>query len=99
MQGATMSKARKPVHVSRTMRTVTLSPRSEALLAMLSNLTGIPRGRIIDLALDCLEACPDCQGSGVVSGPMGPETETCTTCHGTKIVPTNVAPKSLRDSR
>lgn len=90
MNGATMS--RRPKRVMRTMRTMTLSARSEALLERMSRVTCIPRGRIVDLALDLLEICDDCHGAGVVSGPMGLGTERCNGCAGERVRPV-MAPK------
>lgn len=86
-----MPKAPKRIaRAARESRTMTLSQRSEALLATMTRHTGIPRGRIVDLALDCVEICDDCQGAGVVAGPMGEGTEHCSGCAGNKIRPVHV---------
>jgi hypothetical protein len=77
----------KAKHAHRTMRTITLSPRSEAILARMSERTGIARGRLVDAALDLIEVCPDCHGAGVVSGPYGQATETCPGCAGHRVRP------------
>jgi len=73
--------------VSRPFRTLTLSPRTEALLTKLSFDLGIPRGRIVDMAIEAIGVCEQCRGSGTSDGSMGPATEVCSWCRGSRIVP------------
>lgn len=83
---------KRPKHVPRTMRTLTISPRSEAMLARMSRITSIPRGRLVDLALDLLEVCDECKGARMVEGPLGQATERCDGCAGEGVRPVQ-APK------
>ncbi len=71
----------------RVPRNMTLSPRSEALLEALASRTGIPRGRIVDLALGNVTACPACKGRGSEDSHLGPDTRACGECCGACIVP------------
>lgn len=75
------------VRAERIGRNLTLSPRSEALLTALSGRTGIPRGRIVDLALSNLACCEACQGRRTVDSDLGPDTATCGACAGAGLVP------------
>lgn len=79
-----MSPRKPAVRVSRNM---TLSPVTEARLEALTNLTGVPRGRIVDLALANLAACPDCHGRGTIRSELGPDTATCAACRGARLCP------------
>lgn len=72
---------------SRPFRTLTLSPRTEARLTAMAAATGLARGRIVDLAIEALDVCDACRGAGVVSGTLGPATETCPECGGARVLP------------
>lgn len=72
---------------SRPFRTLTLSPRTEALLSKMSLDLGIARGRIVDMAIEAIGVCEQCRGSGTSDGPLGRDTEVCSWCRGSKIVP------------
>lgn len=76
-----MGKGRITVAASRERATMTLAPRTEAKLASLSKASGIPRGRIVDLAVDSIEACEECQGTGETDGHR------CDACRGGCILP------------
>jgi len=67
----------------RVARNMTLSPVTEARLEALASTTGIPRGRIVDLAVAHLQPCEDCGGRGTVNE----DTETCAGCRGSRLVP------------
>lgn len=62
---------------------MTLSPVTEARLEALAARTGIPRGRIVDLALANLTCCEGCAGRGTVDH----DTATCDACRGSRLVP------------
>lgn len=72
---------------SRPFRTLTLSPRCEALLTLMSERTGMARGRIVDLAIEAIGVCEACDGSGTEDGPLGPSTRVCPVCGGSRVVP------------
>lgn len=78
-------KAKKPA--VRVARTLTLTPRSEAILESLAELTGVTRGRIVDIAMGNIMACELCQGRGTVNGLLGPDTCVCDACCGARLVP------------
>lgn len=81
---------RKPftrARAERVGRNLTLSPRSEALLTALSARTGIPRGRIVDVALANVACCDACQGRRTADSELGPDTATCDACAGAGLVP------------
>jgi DnaJ-class molecular chaperone len=72
--------------IVRVSRNLMLSQRTEDRLGQLAAATGITRGRIVDLALACVDLCEACQGEGVdVDGLVCPE------CRGTQIVPCGVS--------
>lgn len=74
---------RKLKPACRVSRNMTLSPVTEARLEALASTTGIPRGRIVDLALANVMPCDFCEGRGTVNG----DTETCLVCRGARLVP------------
>ncbi len=91
-----MHSARKPnapkapesrTRIGRVGRTLTLAPYTEAILEAWARATGIPRGRIVDLALRSLVLCPACEGMGTEDGPLGAGTARCAVCGGDKIIP------------
>ncbi len=84
---ATKGKGRAVSVNSRPFRTLTLSTRAEALLSALSLQTGLPRGRIVDVAIEAIGICEACNGSGVQNGELGEGTETCSVCGGSQVVP------------
>ena len=79
-----MSPKKPAVRVSRCM---TLSPVTEARLEALAERTGVPRGRIVDLAMANLAPCEACGGRGTVGGKHGPDTVVCEACAGARLVP------------
>lgn len=61
--------------------TVTVSPRTVERLDLLARTLGLARGRIVDQAVDCLDACESCGGAG------GDADGVCEACGGARIVP------------
>ena len=82
-----MVAGKRRVIASRVGRTMTLSPRTEAILEGLTRTTGVSRGRIVDLAIANVTACETCEGRGTLDGPMGLDTDPCHACRGARIVP------------
>ena len=79
-----MSPKKPAVRVSRCM---TLSTVTEARLEALAERTGVPRGRIVDIALANVAPCEACLGRGTVDGPLGKDSGVCAWCHGARVVP------------
>ena len=76
----------RTVRSVRAFRTLTLSPRTEALLTSYANVTGISRGRIVDLAIEAVHPCDKCHGSGAIDSTLGPFTVRCPECSGQRLV-------------
>ena len=70
----------------RVMRNLTLSPRTESLLTVLAARTGLSRGRIVDLAVANVQACPVCDGWAALDGGKGAP---CAACGAVGLVPGN----------
>lgn len=66
----------------RTSRNLTFAMSSEARLSAMARATGIPRGRIVEMALSCVDICTDCNGEGTDD-----DGHRCAACGGTRIVP------------
>lgn len=76
---------RKPLSDQRGGLTVTMAPHTKTKIDRLSARTQLSRGRLIDLAIDGIEACSTCLGCGRVAGPNGPDTEACPVCDGQRV--------------
>ena len=79
-----MSRAKTPP--TRISRNMTLSPVTEHGLEVLARLTGITRGKIVDLALANIGVCEACEGRGMIER----DTVTCPDCRGARLVPGHV---------
>jgi hypothetical protein len=77
-----MSTARGPMGIGREPLTVTLAPHTIKRLTALSSRVRLSRGRLLDLALEGLDVCEDCQGEGLESDGM----TRCGTCQGNRLV-------------
>ena len=71
---------------SRPFRTLTLSPRCEAILTALTRDSGLARGRIVDQAVEAMVVCDQCDGTGLMGGSLGPGTITCSECGGNRLL-------------
>ncbi len=74
----------RPSRIGREPSTFTLAPHTVARLAKLSELTGVSRGRLIDLVVEGLDVCDDCRGTGRASD----EATKCGTCQGNRLLGT-----------
>lgn len=74
-------KLRPIIKAERTPSTMTLTPETTARLTRFAMLTGIPRGRIVDMAMQLLEPCEACTGSGYEGDTV------CGECRGDRLVP------------
>ncbi len=78
-----MSTAR-PIRLGREAVSLTLAPLTVGRLAKLSEMAGMSRGRLVDIALANLEVCEACNGSGLET-----ESSECPDCRGHRVVPTS----------
>lgn len=64
-----MSRAR-PSHIGRQAVSYMVAPTTVARLTMLSDASGLSRGRILDRAIESLTPCKRCDGSGTEASPV-----------------------------
>jgi DnaJ-class molecular chaperone len=69
--------------VQRPVVSVSIDRRTKARIDLLVRLTGKSRGQIVDMALDALDVCGTCQGTGEAYEPGA----FCPDCNGHKVVP------------
>jgi hypothetical protein len=86
---ARASKLRPAKNDTRRVTTAfSIAPHTMRRIQKLADLLGIARGRIIDLALDAIEPCQTCQGSGLVdSETKFSGLERCSVCRGLRVIP------------
>ena len=74
----------RPSKIGRQPVSYMLAPSTITRLTMLSNASGMSRGRIIDRAVESLRACPRCDGTGTEASPLKSSTfrHTCERCKG-----------------
>lgn len=77
-----MAKTKTSQQGKRGLLTLSLASHTIARLQSLALVSPLSRGKIVDLALDCVDACEPCAASGIVDG------RPCRACVGTGIVPT-----------
>jgi DnaJ-class molecular chaperone len=63
--------------------TVSIAHRTRERIDVIARLSGLARGRVVDLALDALAPCEACQGSGSIEG------RACYECGGASVVPSS----------
>lgn len=82
--GATKRKARRAraLEAGREYLTLTIAPHTKARLTALAAAASTSRGVIVDRAIDCLDVCEACKGSGV-----GEDDRTCRACGGHRVIP------------
>ena len=61
--------------------TATVAPYTKARAQKLAARSGLSIGRVLDLALDCLDVCEACDGTGRVNDRQ------CVACGGHALVP------------
>lgn len=68
-------------HGTRVFLTATVAPHTFARVDALAARAGVSRGVILDRAVDCLDVCDACDGSGTV------DDRTCLACAGHRVIP------------
>lgn len=84
-----MSRGKVRLDGKREMVAATVSPRTLARLDMMARVTGLSRGIILDAAIQSVDVCNECRGTGFTpyDDPSG---ERCPECAGYRVIPTEV---------
>lgn len=72
----------------RLLLTVSLGARTKDRIDAIALGTGLPRGRVIDMAIAMVETCSECDGAGSY-GLAGELERICTHCHGHRLIGTS----------